>query len=488
MNVTSSQNVVRQAQASQSIRDSLSRSNRRDDFFFAIPSAGRFRAALSGIRRNANIDLLLFNSNNQRIASSRRPGRRREVINFSQLDTGIYKLRAILRGKNRSAYRLVATTDLFRSANGSPPPELPPITTPDPTDLTGNTLATARSISSPTSLTESVGASDTDDFYTFTVGESGSPTGRVNLAITRTTLEGSADVDLRDELGNIVASTFISGSDGGWSFNSPLKAGTYSLQIQSFTNTFGYSLALSTTNIPDSAGSDLSSARTISAGTSSSPTNVVEFVGIGDEKDLYKVTIGAPGSPSATVTASLTGVGGNVLGGSVSVRLRDGLGNVLETAFPGSGGGTLFTETLAQGTYYIEVDQSIGNSDYSLNIAADLIPDQVGNSLLAARSISPTGTFTDFVGAGDSDDYYVVNLSAPRTLGVTVTGEGGNLLTDNIRVQLLDNLGSVERTAFGSNSSAAVLSPQSLAAGTYYVRVQDSFAGNDGTKYRLVFT
>lgn len=459
--------------ATQTFKNSLSRTNRKDNFSFTLTARSSFNAVLKGIQRGANVDLLLLNSSGGVVAQSKKPGSKAERINLTELAEGTYVLRTVLKGKTATRYK-ISRTDT--------PLPIPPV----PPDSAGNTLDTARLLGLPSTLAESVGTTDTTDFYKFTIG-SETPTSKLNLAITRAALTGSADVILRDSLNNTVKSGFISSGEGGFTLtNAPLKPGTYSIEVKSFSDSFSYNLALSTTPVADLAGGTPSTARTIEVGATPQPIN--EFVGIGDDKDFYKFTIGATGAPTGKFAASLTGLNGNPLAGNVTIRLRDKLNNVIATDFGSSGGNALFNRTLAADTYFLEVETSSDNVDYTLNLSSELIPDQTGNTASTARAINLTTPqqFTEFVGQGDLDDYYKFTLTNPNSkFDLSVTGPNGDILTGNVRAELLKSDFSSIGTDFGNSSGSATIN-KALTAGTYYVRIQD---GNSvlvgGVNYRL---
>lgn len=415
------------------IRDSLNRKNPIDNFFVVVGSRSSFTASLKGIKRKANVDLQLLNSNNQVIATAKKPGNLAETLKVSSLEAGTYVLRAVLKGKKPTSYRLSASTTLTPAGSSL---------TPSSIDSAGGTTTTARSLSvgaTPVTAIDSVNPdSDDKDFYSFTI--TGAPTARLTLNLTRTAPGGAADVAILDSLGNNVDSEYVGTSDGGWTVTKPLKAGTYYLSVDSFLSQFNYTFSLSATPIPDLAGDTPGTARSIAL--SSTPSTYTDFVGVGDLQDFYQFTVGDTGAPSAKFSATLTGVGGNVLGGSATVRLRDSLNNVIKTEYPSGGGGALFDETLAAGTYYVQVETSSSAVDYNLNLSAVPIADATGNTPPTARNISVTTTpttYSEFVGPGDDDDYFRFTVPAGSTqLNVALTGAGGNLLTDTVTVRLRD--------------------------------------------------
>ncbi|GAB1541567.1 hypothetical protein NUACC21_42380 [Scytonema sp. NUACC21] len=107
--------------------------------------------------------------------------------------------------------------------------------------------------------------------------------------------------------------------------------------------------------------------------------------------------------------------------------------------------------------------------------------DYAGNSLDSARIVpQTTGTFTytDFVGLGDTKDYYRLNLTSLTN----ATVELGNL-TANVDFKVTDALGSVIATS--SNSSTNKVGG-TLEAGIYYIEV--SSVGDSSAQYNITLT
>jgi len=110
-------------------------------------------------------------------------------------------------------------------------------------DLASNTLATARAIavgSSTNSYTDSVGSTDTNDYYCFSLANSGN----FNLGLTGMTAD--ADVQLLNSSGSVIASS-TNGGTASESITSQLSAGTYYKRVYPYTGDTNYNLAVSAT-------------------------------------------------------------------------------------------------------------------------------------------------------------------------------------------------------------------------------------------------
>lgn len=479
--------------ATVSVKDRLSKANRKDFFTFTLTNRSSFNASLNGINRKANVDLLLRDASGRVIGASKNKRNLSESIR-QVLAAGSYTLQTTLKGKTNTRYQLTASSQLTPSRS-------PVIgTTPSPIaaiDLAGNSLGSARSIGLsgvPSTFTDVVSNADPDDYYVFTVGDASNPSGRIDLNFTKTGQDTGATINLRDQLGNVIKSETLYSSDGGTNFSKTVAAGTYYLQINSDRITpTPYSLTLATTPIPDTAGNLLGSARPLSL--TATPTPITEFVGAGDRQDFYRITVGSAGAPTERFAAELKGINGNLLEDAVRIALRDSLGNLItsESVYSG-GGGASIGRNLATGTYYLEVNtiyDSADQANYTLNLSSTPIPDLAGNSRPTARSLTPSSTpstVSDFVGIGDGEDYYKFTLFTNQTLNITLGGVGGASTTASLLYGLEDALGnSIGGTSgFAAAGGGATFSKAltgSVSGTDYYFRVSSSSSFSEGTGY-----
>lgn len=308
-------------------------------------------ATLSNTRFNTNVNLELLDSTQTRvIAASRRLANRPERIELKQLAPDTYYLRAVLARGKQSRFRL--------RANTTPIPD------------TGNLPSTARfaDVTSPVSLTEFVGAEDFTDFYSFTIGRAGFPTGQLKLGLTGANgdfLEGNVTVKIRDSALNVVAEQTTSGRLG-FSLEEPLAAGNYLLQVEPARaeDEINYQLSLSASAIADLAGNTPNASRSIDLTPELSLFQ--DFVGVGDQQDYYRFTV-----PESKFNLRLTGPNGNLLDGEITLRLRDDVNNVLEQRSTSGGAGLEITdESLKAGTYIVQVSASAKFVNYQFVASA----------------------------------------------------------------------------------------------------------------------
>ena len=113
-----------------------------------------------------------------------------------------------------------------------------------PVDNAGNTPSAARAItvgSSSTSYTDWVGSTDTNDYYRFTLANSGN----FNLGLTGMTAD--ADVLLLNSSGSLIASS-TNGGTTSESITRQLSAGTYYIRVYPYSGNTNYNLAVSATS------------------------------------------------------------------------------------------------------------------------------------------------------------------------------------------------------------------------------------------------
>lgn len=323
MNSTrNTQNQLRN-RLTQPLQNSLHRKNRVDTFNINLPTASSFRASLNGIAKKANVDLELVNQQGSVVAASRKPGRTAEKLEVASLDAGNYKLRAILKRGQQTKYRLsfnstprpriVLDSPVFTNPQPNPistPPQNPssPPVSPFPSgnrpDLGGNSAATATQWgkigSTLSKITDAVGAGDDADWYSFTVGEAGFPSSRLNLSLISDAgvyARVYSAADLSDALGNVVSYNTHNNPLGNTDIG--LAAGTYFVKVGAVNggSKANYSLDLSATGIADNAGNTKDTARVINnlnpLNTSGQSFSFTDYVGHGDITDNYTFSTSA---------------------------------------------------------------------------------------------------------------------------------------------------------------------------------------------------
>jgi hypothetical protein len=109
--------------------------------------------------------------------------------------------------------------------------------------------------------------------------------------------------------------------------------------------------------------------------------------------------------------------------------------------------------------------------------------DYAGNSLESARTFSPSTSaiaYTDFVGLGDTKDYYRVSFDGLTNASLKLDG-----LADNADAKLLDSTSKVIASSLNTGATAETINGL-LEAGTYYIEVSSADSAN--TNYNLTLS
>ena len=146
---------------------------------------------------------------------------------------------------------------------------------------------------------------------------------------------------------------------------------------------------------------------------------------------------------------------------------------------------------LNSGNYIVSVEQFEGNTNYNLSLQTTPItnpPDRAGNTLATALDLGLLGDdvrLSDFVGTGDTDDFYRFTLDTESNFGAYLIGLAADADVDLI--QDTNGNGLVEDNEVLDFSEAGGTEPEylnvgRLETGTYYARVSQ-FEGD--TAYQL---
>ena len=420
-----------------------------DYYRFSLTQSSEFNLSLTGLSDGADVELL--DSSGNTLLYSSNFWLSDESIN-AQLLAGDYYIRVHPAYSNdNTEYDLTVAATAVNDA--------------------GNSLNDALDINltnSPTTYSDWVGTTDPNDYYRFSLAQSS------EFDLSLTGLSDSADVELLDSSGNtlLYSSNFWLSDE---SINAQLLAGDYYIRVHpaySNDNT-EYDLTVSATAVND-AGNSLNNAKDITL--NDTPTTYSDWVGTTDPHDYYRFSL----TQSSEFDLSLTG-----LSDGANVELLDSSGDRLLYSNNILNNDESINAQLLAGDYYIRVYTvySNDNTDYDLTVSATAVND-AGNSLNDAKDIILTEestTYTDWVGATDTNDYYRFSISENKNLSLTLTG-----LDDDADVQLLDSTGALVAESGEFDTTSENLQAQ-LLAGTYYIRVYPSYS-NDNTSYSLTLS
>ena len=380
--------------------DFVGSTDRNDYYRFSLGDTSDFSLNLTGLSANANVSLL--DSNGRVITKSTNGGTSNESIT-RQLNAGTYYVRVYPRSGSTNYNLSLAAAS---------------VTIPD---NAGNTLATARDITigaTPTSYSDFVGSTDTNDYYRFSLGDIS------DFSLNLTGLSADADVSLLDSNGSVITSS-TNGSNSSESITRQLNAGTYYVRVYPHSGSTNYnlSLAAASVTIPDNAGNTLATARDITIGAT--PTSYSDFVGSTDTNDYYRFSLG----DISDFSLNLTG-----LSADADVSLLDSNGSVITSSTNGGTSNESVTRQLNAGTYYVRVYPYSGSTNYNLSLSATTATVTPGYSAISGYGLvnaaaavagalnqSPFANVPTFGGAND----WGVNLvNAPEAWASGYTGQG----------------------------------------------------------------
>lgn len=324
--------------------DTVGGADLNDYVRFELSQSASLTLSLAGL--SANADLELLNGSGALLQRSANSGSAAETISRG-LAAGTYYAR-VVGGATSTPYTLTLSAD-----------------------AAGNTLATARGLGNllgSRTLTDWVGASDTNDMYRLDLAQAGS------FALTLNGLGANADVRLLNGSGAVLASSLQAGTTAE-AISRALAAGTYYVQVYPQAgNSTNYALNLSLTPA-DGAGNTLSTARNL--GTLLANQRFSDWVGSFDANDNYRFSL----TTNKTVTLGLSGLAANV-----DLQLLDGAGTVLQSSNAAGTAPEMIRRGLAAGNYAVRVFANGGNSAYTLDIAASDPPAAINYADALKRS------------------------------------------------------------------------------------------------------
>ncbi len=433
---------------SQTFRDSVNQSNNKDYYKFTLTQKKKFSLLLTELDDDASVKLL--DASGRTIRSSTKQGAESESIS-QVLGAGDYFVRVFSTGRKASTdYKLALSAN---DLNPSRP------------DRAGNSRDKARDLgvlSNPRQVNDFVGQDDKKDFYRFRL------TKESEFALSLTGLTANADVRLMNSRGEVIGKSTKKGKTAE-SIRRILAAGSYFVNVLPYQQSeTAYKLRLSATETQREPGNTRGNARNI--GVLKGDRTFQDFIGSSDTNDYYRFNL----DRKSDFRLALTG-----LSADAEVQLLGGQGQVIESSTgPGSS-----TETIARslnaGSYYVRVYPYSGSTNYTLDLSATAArPDSAGNSLDKALNIgklSANRTFRDFVGLGDTNDYYRFNLDRKSDFQLALSG-----LSADADVELLNSSGQRIASSTGPSTSTETIA-RSLNAGRYYVRVYPSTGSTNYT-------
>ncbi|HZL35458.1 MAG TPA: PPC domain-containing protein [Tepidisphaeraceae bacterium] len=436
-----------------SFNDWIGAADTNDYYRFTVGANATINLAVTG---NANI--ALYDSSGTTLLASGNSNGQSASLSKSVAAAGVYYARVY-----------PANADSYYTISLSAP--VAPVTPVTPPDNAGNTPRAARSIGSVNTAAQTyndwIGAADTNDYYSFTVGANST----INLAVT-----GNANIALYDVSGtNLLASAASTGHASALSAQ-VTAAGTYYARVYYANADSYYSIALSDTPVvrvvTDDGDATLAAARAIPNPITGGDFQYTDgYVGANDANDYFRFNV------TSTAKMCLWATRYNSTG--VQISLLDHNGNVMDTVTSAQNSPPVLLDGLLPGVYYMHVTplNAGPGTTYRAWFLAKPYADIAGNTPQAAKVISAplngsTVQLQDFVGQIDPSDYYQFNLSARADVRLSLEGSAN--------ISLLNSNGTTVISSAMSNwQQPGSLTASNLPAGTYYAlisytHVQDS--------------
>ncbi|MEP0820563.1 DUF4214 domain-containing protein [Trichocoleus desertorum GB2-A4] len=236
------------------------------------------------------------------------------------------------------------------------------------------------------------------------------------------------------------------------------NGGTFNVEIEYYER--GGAAALNFSSIPltppDYSGNTLADARVINVATN---TNTYQdWVGSLDTNDYYRFNL----SSTSNFNLNLNG-----LSADADIHLLDANGNTLQGSANSATNDENIVRQLNAGTYYVQVFQFNGNTNYNLSLSATPVDlDGTVNTAQNIGALYGSRTFTDQVGTSDTNDYYRFDLSHISNLRLNLTG-----LSADADLEVLNNAGAVIGSSRSGGTTTEFINLNNLGSGTYYARV-----------------
>lgn len=353
----------------------------------------------------------------------------------------------------------------------------------------GNSISAATSISLGTTYSGSISASNTQDFYKFTLSTSGT------VRLTSNANIEYVSYKIFDANGNELWSTtpYWNSTSEQISIDKSfcLTSGTYYVAMQEYYGRYGsYTFRVAFTSAGESfketqGGTDnsMSTANSISLGT-----QYKGQIAQNDGKDFYKFILSTSGTVNLTSTANLE---------YVNYKIFDVNGNEVWSTRPywnSSSEQIVLDESicLTSGTYYLALENyyaRYGNYSFrvSFTSAGESFKETQGgsnNSMSAANSISTNSTYKGQLAINDEKDFYKFVLPSADTVNVVASAE-----MEYVNFRIFDANGNEVwsiRPYWNSSTKVNTVNEEvKLSAGTYYFEVENYYSRYGNYSFKL---
>ena len=379
------------------------------------------------------------------------------------------------------------------------------------TEIESNdTVATANLLGNPSVGTlgyyDGAGRVDFTDYYKYVVSQDGTLVVSINYDATLANGSSSTITLYRTDGTTLLASANLTASGTASLTATHLAAGTYYIKVyDSYPAALygAYSLQANFTPVVVGATEIESNDTVATANLLGNPSvgtlGYYDGAGRVDFTDYYKYVVSQDGTLVVSINYDATLANGS--SSTITLYRTDGTTEISSAGLQTSGTASLTATHLAAGTYYIKVYDSYPAALYgAYSLQANFTPVVVGateiesNDTVATANLlgNPSvGTLGYYDGAGrvDFTDYYKYVVSQDGTLVVSINYDAtlANGSSSTITLYRTDGttlLASANLTASGTASLTAT----HLAAGTYYIKVYDSYPAALYGAYRIQAT
>lgn len=287
---------------------------------------------------------------------------------------------------------------------------------------------------------------------------------------------------------------------------STASGSTYYISVE--TNNASAVNTLYTVKVSASVSAEVESNNTSGTANTLTPgTPVKGILSSADDIDFFKVTLDTAYYLNITLTHTpKAGVTAKYF--DVTIFSADGTTRVDSFASAGQDATKSWSDAegvaVKAGTYYIRVIDggAVSGVEYQITATLTTIPDHdvevENNNTTSDANLITSGR--PMIGAldvtkelaKDTDDYYKISLASSAFLSFTISHAVANTSDVYFRVKLMDSKGNeVSSVVSKGNENNVASTKESVAAGTYYVRVYKDIAAGDADTvipYTLVLT
>ena len=340
-------------------------------------------------------------------------------------------------------------------------------------DGAGNSFATATSISTGRNYSGSITASNTSDFYIFSISSSGTVNYTASAAINY------VYYSLYDSAGNRMwrvnpswnSTTHLSNTNTNWY----LTKGTYYIVVEKDGNRYGnYNFNISFSSAQESfaeAGNGTNNSMDTANSVSIGKTYKGQL-SMNDDRDFYKFTLGKSGRLHLDAYAGIS---------YIYYRLYNAQGNQVWSANPNWNSTSQMSTTntdfdLLSGTYYFVVQRDgsrYGNYNFTLSFSSanESFTESLtstNDSMNTAHSVSGGTLYNGQLAMNESKDFYKFTMSSAGQLDIEFTAKYMSYVYyyvyDENGKELLKKNPNWNSNTQAITSNASI----SLSRGTYY--------------------